>query len=82
MNNLDNEQKNDSKDAVVSENERQTKDAHRLAAAQEEKDRIAGKKPVVTSVADAIKGKLEQDDFKVAVDEEGNQVAPRQIKNN
>jgi len=72
---------NSHNEAIVSENERQTKDAHRMAAEQEDRDRIAGKKPVVTSIADAVKGKLESDDFKVAVDENGNQVAPRKINN-
>ncbi len=80
MNNLNNEQEK-SKEQLASENAKQTTDAHKMAAEQEDRDRIAGKKPVVSSVADAIKGKLEQDDFKVVVDEDGNQIAPRPTKN-
>ena len=65
------------KEQIAEENRTASEEARRLAFEQQERDRLAGQKPVLSSVADSIKGKLEREDFKVAVDENGNQVPPR-----
>jgi hypothetical protein len=67
------------KEQLAQENQRSTDEALRLAREQEERDRLAGIKPIVPSVADSIRKKLETEDFKVAVDENGNQVPPRPV---
>jgi len=68
------------KEQIAEENRKASEEAHRLAFEQEERDRLAGKKPVLTSVADSIKGKLERDEFKVAVDDNGQHVPARPPK--
>lgn len=65
------------REELVSDNEKITKDAHRLAAEQEAQDHATGVKPIISSVADKIKDKLERNEFTVAIDEDGNHVAPR-----
>jgi len=65
------------KEQIAEENRKATEEAYLLAREQEERDRLAGKKPVLASVADSIKGKLERDEFSVAVDENEKQVSPR-----
>ena len=65
------------KEQITEENRRASEEAYRLAFEQEERDRLAGKKPILSSVADSIKGKLEREEFSVAVDENGNPVSPR-----
>ena len=65
------------KEQIAEENRKASEEAHRLAFEQEERDHLAGKKPIISSVADSIKGKLEREEFKVALDENGNQVPPR-----
>jgi hypothetical protein len=62
---------------IAEENRKASAEAHQLAMEQEERDRLAGKKPIISSVAESIKGKLEREEFKVALDENGNQVPPR-----
>jgi len=68
---------NEDKEKIAEENRKATEEAYLLAREQEERDRLAGKKPVLSSVADSIKGKLEREEFSVAVDENGNPVSPR-----
>jgi len=68
---------NEDKEKIAEENRKTTEEAHRLAFEQEERDRLAGKKPILSSVANSIKGKLEREEFSVAVDENGNQVSAR-----
>jgi len=68
---------NEDKEKIAEENRKATEEAYLLAREQEERDRLAGKKPVLSSVADSIKGKLEREEFSVAVDENGNPVPPR-----
>lgn len=58
------------------ENERETEEAHRLAAEQQQRDIAAGQKPVVNAVADILKSKLERNEFSVYTDENGNVVPP------
>ena len=65
------------KEQIAEENRKASEEAHRLAFEQEERDRLAGKKPIISSVADSIKGKLEREEFSVAVDENGNPISPR-----
>lgn len=66
------------KEKLAEENKQASEEAMRLAREAEERDRLSGQKPILTSVADAIKGKLEREDFKVAVDEDGQHVPARQ----
>ena len=65
------------KEQIAEENRKASEEAYILAREQEERDRLAGKKPILSSVADSIKGKLEREEFSVAVDENGNPVSPR-----
>jgi len=65
------------KEQIAEENRKASEEAYLLAREQEERDRLAGKKPILSSVADSIKGKLEREEFSVAVDENGNPVSPR-----
>jgi len=65
------------KEQIAEENRKASEEAYLLAREQEERDRLAGKKPIISSVADSIKGKLEREEFSVAVDENGKQVPPR-----
>ena len=65
------------KEQIAEENRKASEEAYILAREQEERDRLAGKKPVLASVADSIKGKLEREEFSVAVDENGKRVPPR-----
>ena len=57
-------------------NEQETAEAHKLAAEQQRRDIEGGQKPVVTSIADSIKGKLERDDYSVFTNEDGQPVPP------
>ena len=68
------------KEQIVEENHKATEEAYQLAFEQEERDRLVGKKPILSSVADSIKGKLERDEFKVAVDDNGQHVPARPPK--
>ncbi len=68
------------KEQLAEENRQATEEAHRLAREQEERDRLAGKKPILSSIADSIKGKLERDEFSAAVDESGKHVPARPPK--
>lgn len=70
---------NKSPEQIADENKKATEEAHQLAKEQQERDRINGVKPVVESVADSIKSKLEREEFVIAVDDDGNQVNPRQV---
>jgi hypothetical protein len=62
---------------IAEENRKASAEAHQLAMEQEERDRLAGKKPIIPTIAEAIKGKLEREEFSVALDEQGNQIPPR-----
>ena len=68
------------KEQIGEENRKATDEAHRLAREQEERDQLGGKKPILSSIADSIKSKLERDEFSVALDEQGNQVSARPLK--
>ena len=60
---MENNQMDKNREQLAEENRKMSYDAYRMAAEQQERDRIAGIKPVVPSVADAIKRKLEQKEF-------------------
>lgn len=64
MNNFDQK----TTEQVAEENRRATEDAYRLAREQQERDIIGGKKPVLSSVADSIRAKLEREEFTAAAD--------------
>lgn len=68
------------KNEVAEENKKATDEAHRLATEQEERDRLAGKQPIIPTVAESIKKKLEKNEFSVAVDEQGRHVPARPPK--
>lgn len=61
--------------ALAKENEEASKEAVRLAREQADRDAI-NQKPVITSIADSIKGKLERDEFMVNVDDETGEHIP------
>lgn len=62
---------------LAKENERETIQAQQMASEQRQRDAASGVKPVLSSIAESVKAKLERDEFSVAVDESGHQVPPR-----
>lgn len=52
------------KEALTKANIEETKNAHQLAAEQRQRDIAAGEKQPVVAVADSIRQKLENEEFK------------------
>lgn len=67
--------------ALAKENEEASKEAQRQAQEQLRRDIESGKTPgaagALTDVANMVKGKLEREEFSVAVDEHGNHIPAR-----
>lgn len=72
---------NEKQTDLAKANVQESNEAVRLAREAQERDRLAGvptnPAEVLSGVAKSIKGKLERNEFKVAVDENGNQVPAR-----
>lgn len=58
------------KAALAKDNEKASMEAREQAAEQIQRDRESGQKPIITSVADSIKEKLQNEEFQTRQPEE------------
>lgn len=69
-----------SREDIAQTNVKESEEAIRMASEAKERDRMAGEPTnaaeLQNSIASKVKKKLETDDFKVFVDENGNPVPP------